>query len=201
MTNLPVGQITPLSTDSPRPRSMAFRTLLPQLQQENANLRELLNKSMAENVELLQQVTEQQAALNVENEKLARMIDSSAQSRLANMTEAYQEAKKRVDGLTAALDLMNERQRLEWARAENAEDKADKMRRALVDIGDTLFKNYVLRLAVRDVAPSMEELTKACQLLNRALGVQNWQHVALNDAPTNVSVEADPFSAEVDGNS
>lgn len=103
MTNLPIGQITQLTESSQTPRSMAFQTVLPQLKQENANLRDLLNASMAENAALLKQIADMQEALNIENEKLARMIDSSAQSRLENMTEAYQEAKKHVEELATAL--------------------------------------------------------------------------------------------------
>ena len=167
------------------------------LSQENANLRDLLNKSMTENAELLQQATEQQAALNVENEKLARMIDSSAQSRLANMTEAYQDAKKRIDELdatldkvqnswldaklridelTKALDLMNERQRLEWSRAENAEAQYT----TLLSWSQAAYKRLGGLMAI-GVSMTPDAVTAKL----------------LQDAPANVSAEVDPFISEL----
>ena len=142
------------------------------LSQENANLRDLLNKSMTENAALLQQVTEQQAALNVENEKLARMIDSSAQSRLANMTEAYQEANKRADELDATLDKVQN----SWL---DAKLRIDELTTALINIGEALFKNYILAFAVRDVAPSMGELEQACEIINKSLSAHGGETIAL----------------------
>jgi len=73
MNDLSVAQITQLTDETPRPRSMAFQAVLPQLQRE---------------------------------------LDA---------------ANKRITELTEALTLMNERQRQEWARAENTEAESEKL--------------------------------------------------------------------------
>lgn len=113
-------------TNETRPRMMAFNTVLPQLKQENANLRDLLNASMAENVALLKQVSEQQEALDgTQALWMASMVQCNT------LEFELDGANKRIDELTAALADMNERQRLEWSRAENAEAKADKLTTAL----------------------------------------------------------------------
>jgi hypothetical protein len=46
----------------------------------------------------------------------------------------------------------------------------DRLRSALIDVGDTLFRNMVLRLVYVDVA-TPTQLRKACIIINRALGV------------------------------
>ena len=99
---------------------------------DGANLRDLLNKSMVENVELLRQVVVMQEALY------------EAQGTLLS-------ANKRVDELT----------------------------KALINIGDALFKNYILAFAVRDVAPSMDELTRACEIINKALSAHGDETITL----------------------
>jgi len=50
---------------------------------------------------------------------------------------------------------------------------------ALIDTGDALFKNYILAFAVRDVAPSMEELEQACETINKALSAHGVETITL----------------------
>ena len=126
-------------TNEQRPRMMPVHSPILQVRQnlrdaeaENANLRELLNKSMTENVELLRQVVVMQEALY------------EAQGALLS-------ANKRVDQLTTAL----------------------------IDTGDALFKNYILAFAVRAVAPSMEELERACETLNKTPGAHGGEIITL----------------------
>jgi TolA-binding protein len=47
------------------------------------------------------------------------------EQQIQTLQSELDEAKKRIVELTKALDAMNERQRQEWARAENAEAQSD----------------------------------------------------------------------------
>ena len=216
------------------------------------------------------------------NESRPRMMP--VHSPILQVKQNLRDAEKRIDELTKALDLMNERQRLEWARAENAEAKVNELTTALhqlvaqintsttvidkrfsqdgivhvdyvtaltdllngrneaqkvldntadganlrellnnsmvenaklleqvtamnralyecdatlrtvqseadkrieglilalIDIGEALFKNYILAFAVRDVAPSTEELEQACETLNKTLSAHSDEIITL----------------------
>ena len=133
------------------------------------------------------------------NESRPRMMP--VHSPILQVKQNLRDAERRIDELTKALDSMNERQRLEWARAENAEAQLAKA------LDDCQKINDMWLSQVMPVAKELDVLTAWSQAAYKRLGGLMVIGVSmtpdavtaklLSDAPANVSVEVDTFSAEL----
>ena len=189
MTNLPIGQITQL-TESPRPRMMPVHSPILQVRQnlrdaeaENANLRDLLNTSMAENTALLQQVAEMQKALNMQIKTFDAMKLNSDRA-LENWMNTCAESDKRIDEFTKQLADAQALHGVKQIHCGTVQGDCNKWHDAYVALLEWSQAAYKRLGGLMAIGVSMTPDAVTAKLL---VG-----------APANVSAGMDPFSAEVD---
>ena len=172
------------------------------LSQENANLRELLNKSMTENAELLQQVTEQQAAWRMAIDSWQKCVSENEALKFKLV-----EANKRIEELDATLDKVQN----SWL---DAKLRIDELTKQLTDAQASHHSAMILLDEAQGDCNGWHDayvaLLKWSQTAYKrlgglmAIGVSMTPDAVtarlLSGAPANVAAEVDPFSATVDEN-